>query len=418
MNTSEVNTTGICIQCSAQLVVDDVFCESCGAPTGIRPPETIAETTTTPTMSTATGAAAVSPSAGDASQTLPNPVVRICVDCKGLIAQDGYCSSCGAKGRSERDHWNEQPVPWAAAVCDRGIRHHRNEDAVALAAAEEPGSFAALVVCDGVSTSSNSDVASLAAVHAAVAVLRACADGRSPLAQSGAMRPGAAGTKSGEWKPPLISARPLSGVASETSESVATRLVSISSAIERAGADAQAVVAAVTATELSEHPSPPSCTFVVAVLLDSLIVTGWVGDSRAYWLPDEGGAELLSIDHSVATEMMRAGATRVAAESSADAHAITRWLGVDTPNSVPQIGTTTVRSSGWLLVCSDGLWNYCSDPFAVDALVRELSEPLIASPVETADPCELGEAMVAWANTQGGHDNISVVLARVPAPKA
>ena len=49
-----------------------------------------------------------------------------------------------------------------AACCDRGVRHHRNEDATATAADPAPGSRAVLVVCDGVSTSIDSDVASLA----------------------------------------------------------------------------------------------------------------------------------------------------------------------------------------------------------------------------------------------------------------
>ena len=375
MKVSELEASNVCRQCQCELAADDAFCESCGAATGRLPAEPPEITGTAPTSSLPDAIAADV----DATQTQPNPIVRICAACQGLIAADGYCGSCGAKGRTERDHWNEHPVPWAAAVCDRGIRHHRNEDAVALVASEAAGSFAALVVCDGVSTSSNSDVASLAAVHAAVAVL--------------------------------------SGVASETASSFATRLVSISAAIERAGADAQMVVAAVTATEMSEHPSPPSCTFVAAVLSESLIVAGWVGDSRAYWLPDAGGAEMLSVDHSVASEMIRAGATREAAETSPDAHAITRWLGVDAPNAVPQIATTMVRCAGWLLVCSDGLWNYCSDPFAVDALLRELATSIGGAEADSVDPCALGEALVAWANTQGGHDNISVVLARVPAPK-
>ena len=54
--------------------------------------------------------------------------------CGGAVADDGYCTECGAKARSLRDHFTEQPATWVAAVCDRGIRHHRNEDAVALEA--------------------------------------------------------------------------------------------------------------------------------------------------------------------------------------------------------------------------------------------------------------------------------------------
>ena len=94
------------------------------------------------------------------------PVTRPCPSCGGPVGADGYCQTCGMKAPSERDHYTEQPAPWVAACCDRGIRHHRNEDATAIAADPEPGSRAVLVVCDGVSTSIDSDVASLAGAQA------------------------------------------------------------------------------------------------------------------------------------------------------------------------------------------------------------------------------------------------------------
>ena len=93
--------------------------------------------------------------------------------CGGAVAADGYCATCGARAPSPRDHFVEQPAPWVAAVCDRGVRHPRNEDAVAVAADPEPGTRAVLVVCDGVSSSTDSDVASLAAARAARDVLAA-----------------------------------------------------------------------------------------------------------------------------------------------------------------------------------------------------------------------------------------------------
>ena len=48
-------------------------------------------------------------------------------------------TTCGTKAPSARDHFTEQPAPWVAGVCDRGIRHARNEDAMAVAADAEPG---------------------------------------------------------------------------------------------------------------------------------------------------------------------------------------------------------------------------------------------------------------------------------------
>ena len=61
-------------------------------------------------------------------------VARPCANCGGVIGADGYCETCGTKAPTERDHYTEHPAPWVAACCDRGVRHHRNEDATAVAA--------------------------------------------------------------------------------------------------------------------------------------------------------------------------------------------------------------------------------------------------------------------------------------------
>ena len=65
----------------------------------------------------------------------------------------------------------------------------------------------------------------------------------------------------------------------------ATRLAASARALV-AAADAanEAVIAHTTAGPAN----PASCTFVAAVVDGPLLVVGWVGDSRAYWLPDAG----------------------------------------------------------------------------------------------------------------------------------
>src|SRR5262249_57402383 len=95
-----------------------------------------------------------------------------CPECQSAhIPPDGYCESCGHKLPSSRDH-TELDLGMLAGVTDRGLRHHRNEDAMALATAElASGPAAVAVVCDGVSSSQRPDEASLAAAQAAVRVL-------------------------------------------------------------------------------------------------------------------------------------------------------------------------------------------------------------------------------------------------------
>ena len=138
-----------------------------------------------------------------------------------------------------------------------------------------------------------------------------------------------------------------------------------------------------------------------------MIVAGWIGDSRAYWLPDAGPAQQLSTDDSWATEQIRLGVPREQAEASPQAHAITRWRGQDSPSFEPRCSTAIPDGPGWLLVCSDGLWNYCSGASDMSELVRATAARADGDIVATASE------LVGWANQQGGHDNITVALARL-----
>ncbi|MDN5727323.1 MAG: serine/threonine-protein phosphatase, partial [Propionibacteriales bacterium] len=297
-----------------------------------------------------------------------------CTECGGTVGDDNYCQVCGAKGPDPRDHYRELPAAWVAGVCDRGLRHHRNEDAMAIAADEEPASRAVLVVCDGVSTAEDSDVASLAAARTARGV--------------------------------LVARRPV-GMGLRESRLAAQRQALVEAA-------KQANEAVITKTrDRSQNAS--SCTFVAAVVDGNDVVYGNVGDSRAYWIDDRPGeSRLLTIDDSVAQSRIAMGVDRETAENGPQAHAITKWLGRDTPDAVPAVGTLTVPGPGWLLVCSDGLWNYASEPEEIQALVSEA----ISRNEGNRLPRSLAVSLTRWARMQGGKDNITVVLARFDRPTA
>jgi serine/threonine protein phosphatase PrpC len=105
------------------------------------------------------------------------------------------------------------------------------------------------------------------------------------------------------------------------------------------------------------------------------------------------------------------GMSRQVAEADSQAHSITKWLGVDSPDPTPRCSVETIDGAGgWLLVCSDGLWNYCSDAVALRALIDTTAGRV------GDDPLAVAGGLVDWANEQGGVDNIAAVLARVPAP--
>jgi len=60
------------------------------------------------------------------------------------------------------------------------------------------------------------------------------------------------------------------------------------------------------------------------------------------------------------------------------------------------------------MVCSDGLWNYRSEAEALRTLVHDA-----AARLDDATPTSVAQALVDFANEQGGRDNITVALARL-----
>jgi serine/threonine protein phosphatase PrpC len=276
--------------------------------------------------------------------------------CGGAYDADGWCTECGARKPDPRHHFTDQPSPDLAGVCDRGIRHSDNEDAMALWADAATGRFA-LVVCDGVTTATRSAEASLAAAQAAVDVLGSSTE------------------------PPA----------------------------ERLRSATAAAAAAVDQVSRDFPDAAPSCTYVAALVEDGHATIGSVGDSRAYWFPDDGEPVRLSTDDSMAEEQYQAGLDRASAESGPLAHTITRWLGVDSPDQTPELSEQDLGVPGWLLLCSDGLWNYASEPADLRAVLRQEERRV------GRDPLDLAQSLVAWANGNGGADNITAALLRTGA---
>ena len=259
-----------------------------------------------------------------------------------------------------------------AACCDRGIRHHRNEDATAIAADPEPGSRAVLVVCDGVSTSIDSDVASLAGARAARDLLVASQPGR-PRAPRPAARQ--------RWP----------------------------RRIEQAAAEANAAV--IAQDRAGQRATPPSCTFSAAVLegtTDRTSATSATAGSTGSPTRARGEQPVqLSVDDSVAQARIAMGVPREEAENGPQAHAITKWLGRDSPDFVADDRLARPPRSG----LAAGLLRR-----AVELRLRGrgpagADRRAAAAPIG-ADPLPLAGRLVAWANEQGGKDNITVALAR------
>ena len=69
---------------------------------------------------------------------------------------------------------------------------------------------------------------------------------------------------------------------------------------------------------------------------------------------------------------MASGKSREEAEADPAFHTITRWLGADSVDHSPEIASQTIEGPGWLLVCSDGLWNYASALTEMRTLLSDL----------------------------------------------
>jgi serine/threonine protein phosphatase PrpC len=281
-----------------------------------------------------------------------------CSNCAALLPEDDiYCEECGLRLDAE-------PVPAAssdareelilsaecAGISDRGRKRTRNEDRFAIRPA---GDGWVLVVCDGVSSSDDSQRASAIAAGQTAEQL--------------------AYFSTGEAAPAMREAIAKSGRA----------------------------VAQLPKLDASEE-DPSSTTIVAALVIGRHVTVGWLGDSRAYWFGAEGGARQLTSDHSWLNEVVAAG--RMTAEEAGhnpSAHAITKWMGADGAEMDPGVVEFSVEEPGTLLLCTDGLWNYAPEAVQIRDLLKQDGDAITAA-----------RELVEFALASGGHDNVTVAILR------
>jgi serine/threonine protein phosphatase PrpC len=344
-----------CPACGELLVPGARFCEACGAATGRDAPE---------------GAVAGDPAvfdeaeveaAGEAAGGEEEPGAAACVRCGAPIDADGYCTSCGHRALEPVDVYDGRTLAYAT---HRGRRHHRNEDAGALASTAE--GWPVLIVSDGVSASPNPHLASAAAV-AAVAE--------------------------------RLGGRPFEG-SDELAEAVAK------------AQEAAMAVPAEGDPNWPEDGTHPACTLVVVVVAPDTVHVANVGDARAHVLRTDPGASgawtarQISTDDSLAAAAVAEGVDPSAALELPGGHAITAWLGADAPKVEPHLGAARVEPGDLVLACSDGLWNYAP----TDAAIAELAGTMVPEAGDPVPFAEVCKRMVTWAVDAGGMDNICVAL--------
>jgi protein phosphatase len=144
-------------------------------------------------------------------------------------------------------------------------------------------------------------------------------------------------------------------------------------------------------------------TVVAAVFHGARVSIAHIGDSRCYRLRGDR-FEQLTRDHSLLQEQIDSGQiTADQARFSLNKNLVTRALGIEA--IVPaDISEYRVEPDDVYLLCSDGLTDMV-DTDVVHGVVDEQRATLEVAATQ----------LIELANQNGGRDNISVILARVPA---
>jgi PPM family protein phosphatase len=331
-----------CPRCSASCPEESNYCEECGA--ALRQP-----------VGLITAGVSETPSA-DASDLLSCPNCGI-----KLEAGTEFCPHCGI-APTYPDNFQIADWPDLVALCNRGLRHPKNEDAVIV---KRKNSRSFLALSDGVSHSQRPEMAAHRATDAAAAVFMESPD-HSPK-----------------------------------------------DLLREAVARAQAAVAEI-AVDPNVWEDAPCATLTLALANPDEIAVAWLGDSRAYFITSECARQLTQ-DHSILVRLANeAHVTESEALLMPGGHALTRAVGGGVTPEDPDIAIYPVTEPGLLLLCSDGLWNYAPDSSALYDLVRS-NTPI--PPPSSGSLLPLAEALVQYACAQGGADNISVALTTIVPTK-
>lgn len=142
-------------------------------------------------------------------------------------------------------------------------------------------------------------------------------------------------------------------------------------------------------------------TLTAALVIGDQVTFSHVGDSRAYFIYPDGRAQVVTQDHSLVRRLQDLGQID---EKEASTHpqrnVLYRALGQSEPFR-PDINTLTMPHTGYLLLCSDGLWGSVPD----DEMCKII--------FESKAPVEACHRLVEAANAAGGPDNISAILVRL-----
>jgi len=151
-----------------------------------------------------------------------------------------------------------------------------------------------------------------------------------------------------------------------------------------------------------QREAPGSGTTVTAALvLGQQVTIAHVGDSRAYAVYPDGRVDPITRDHSLVKRLEELGhLSKDEAANFPHRNVLIRALGQGEALEA-DIFTIPFPQSGYLMICSDGLWGVIDE------------KDIFRSIADAPNLHRACQSMVEAANAAGGPDNITVVLAQM-----
>ncbi len=142
-------------------------------------------------------------------------------------------------------------------------------------------------------------------------------------------------------------------------------------------------------------------TLSTVAVVGNLAYLVHVGDSRVYLIHDDQ-IEQLTTDHTLVQRLIEMQElTPEEAEYYPQKNVLYRAIGQNEKLKIERLIRTMPPASN-MLICSDGLWDLVDD-----GTLKRVT-------VESSTPQEACDRLVKLANEQGGTDNISVIIFRIP----
>lgn len=146
----------------------------------------------------------------------------------------------------------------------------------------------------------------------------------------------------------------------------------------------------------NENKNGMGTTCVATIIKDNVVSIASVGDSRAYLINTKGITQITN-DHTYVEMLFEQG--KISKEDMTKhkmRHYITKAIGTEKEIEVDYF-EIEIEKDWIILLCTDGLSNYCSDEMIFNFVYQN-------------DISQACDSLVEYVNTHGGKDNITVVI--------